>query len=256
MASPTYVAHALVLRKTKLGEADLICSLLCEDGSQKRVVAKGARKPSSPFASRLDLACEVEVLCAEGRNLDIVKEARLVDGRPSLRESLERSSGAACMCELLDRITQDGLEEDKLFAMTRVALDELACVDSENIPLVVAGHLLKAHAFAGFRPSLAWCAVCAEHVDLMSARGMVAMSLSEGGVVCKTCESAADAISIRRDVCVCMNRLINSPFSDIRTFACDARTQVEVLQFCQMWTRQHVGSRLKSLEFFLTTGIS
>ena len=77
MASATYTARAIVLRKTKLGESDLIVTLLAQDGSQARAVAKGARKPSSPFAARLELYSSVDLLCSEGRNLDIVKEARI-----------------------------------------------------------------------------------------------------------------------------------------------------------------------------------
>ena len=100
MASRTYALKALVLRKTKLGEGDLIVTFLAEDGSSLRAVAKGARKPSSVFASRLELYAEVDLLCAEGRSLDIVKEARLVDAHASLRGDVERAAAAACMCEL------------------------------------------------------------------------------------------------------------------------------------------------------------
>ena len=39
---PAYPLRALVLRKTKLGETDLILTLLAEDGRQVRAVAKGA----------------------------------------------------------------------------------------------------------------------------------------------------------------------------------------------------------------------
>ena len=52
MAQPAYSLRALVLRRTKLGESDLILTLLSEDGSQKRAVAKGARRPMSSFAAR------------------------------------------------------------------------------------------------------------------------------------------------------------------------------------------------------------
>ena len=62
MASPTYTARALVLRKTKLGETDLVLTLLAEDGSQMRAVAKGARKPANAFSARLELYSVVDVL--------------------------------------------------------------------------------------------------------------------------------------------------------------------------------------------------
>ena len=77
MAQSTYNARVLVLRKTKLGESDLILSLLAQDGSQIRAVAKGARKPTSQFSSRLELYSQADVLLAQGRSLDIVKEAPL-----------------------------------------------------------------------------------------------------------------------------------------------------------------------------------
>ena len=68
MAGPTYSLHAIVLRKTKLGESDLILTLLAEDGRQVRAVAKGARKPNSAFSSRLEIFAEVEALMASGKN--------------------------------------------------------------------------------------------------------------------------------------------------------------------------------------------
>ena len=78
MASPTKTITALVLRRTKLGETDVIVTLLAEDGSQVKAVAKGARKPTSSFASRLELYSVAKILVAEGKNLDIVKEVRLL----------------------------------------------------------------------------------------------------------------------------------------------------------------------------------
>ena len=95
MSQPTYDARAIVLRKTKLGESDLILTLLAEDGSQMRAVAKGARKPASSFAARLELYSVVDLLVARGRSLDIVKEARLVAAHDAMRCNLEASAAAA-----------------------------------------------------------------------------------------------------------------------------------------------------------------
>ena len=85
MAQPTYSLRALVLRRTKLGESDLILTLLAEDGSQQRTVAKGARRPKSSFAARTEPFCVIDALCAKGRSLDILKEARLVAAHDALR---------------------------------------------------------------------------------------------------------------------------------------------------------------------------
>ena len=162
MARPTYRARVLVIRKTKLGETDLILTMLAEDGSQLRAVAKGARKPSGAFASRLELFCEADVLLVRGKSLDIVKEARLICGNAQVRESLERASAASVMVELLDRATQPDLPSPKLFPMTHAALAALAAADIAHAPAICAAHLLKTFAFAGVRPTLAECSLCGE----------------------------------------------------------------------------------------------
>ena len=102
MASPTKTITALVLRRTKLGETDVIVTLLAEDGSQVKAVAKGARKPTSSFASRLELYSVAKILVAEGKNLDIVKEVRLLEGNAQERFlSFERiSADRRAPCEV------------------------------------------------------------------------------------------------------------------------------------------------------------
>ncbi|MEE0705150.1 MAG: DNA repair protein RecO, partial [Adlercreutzia sp.] len=129
MAQPTYNVRALVLKRTKLGESDLILTLLAEDGSQKRVVAKGARKPKSSFAARTEPSCVIDALCARGRNLDILKEARIVAPHSALRQDIEASSAAAPLLELLARVSQHDLENPRLFAASTKALDVMDGAD-------------------------------------------------------------------------------------------------------------------------------
>ena len=96
MAAPTYHTRAFVLKKTKLGETDLIVNLLAEDGSLLRGVAKGARKPKSSFSGRLELFCEANLLMVKGKSLDIVSEASPKNLHGSLRDDVVRSAAASC----------------------------------------------------------------------------------------------------------------------------------------------------------------
>ena len=96
----TYHARALVLDRTKLGETDLILTLLAQDGRQLRCVAKGARKPGGRLAARVELFCECDFLVARGRSLDVVSEAGLVDAHARLRGDLARVSAASAVCEV------------------------------------------------------------------------------------------------------------------------------------------------------------
>ena len=57
------------------------------------------------------------------------------------------------------------------------------------------------------------------------------------------------------DVLAHANRLLLSTFADIAAAPESRRLTFEVLHLCQAWVREHVGSRLKSLEFLFTCGL-
>ena len=72
---PAYPLRAIVLRKTKLGETDVILDLLAGDGRIVRAVAKGLRKPGSKFGGRLEPYSDVELLLHTGRTFEVIAEA-------------------------------------------------------------------------------------------------------------------------------------------------------------------------------------
>ena len=167
MASPTKTITALVLRRTKLGETDVIVTLLAEDGSQVKAVAKGARKPTSSFASRLELYSVAKILVAEGKNLDIVKEVRLLERKRSAQErflSFERiSADRRAPCEVNVREPAD-----RALVRAFACSASFHCNHSERSArscATLAG-LLKALAFLGFRPSFTECVGCGDTLEL------------------------------------------------------------------------------------------
>ncbi len=261
MAQATYTARVIVLRKTKLGESDLILTFLLENGSQVRAVAKGARKPTSSFATRLDLYSIADVLVATGRNLDIVKEVRLVQSNERLRSDFEYTVGAAPMAELLERITQTELEDTQLFALTQTAFECLGRVETSQVPVITAAHLLKALAFAGLRPSFEQCVGCGQALVRNENGGRterddrVAFSFREGGVLCDRCAQNMNILLEPRLTIDWCRALLGSTFADIEQMAPGAEVGLAALHFCQEWIHEHVGTNLKSLNFLFTCGL-
>lgn len=251
----TYRARGIVLRKTKLGENDLILTLMVQDGSQVRAVAKGARKPTSQFAARLELYSVVDVLLACGRSLDIVKEVRLVQAHTALRQSLEHSACAAPMVELLARVTQDALENSRLFDLTCVALESLVRVEPSMAPAICAAHLLKTLAFIGVRPGLHSCVVCGQKSSQWKSGNMVRLSYGEGGILCPTCATQSEAVLVPWATTDWVLLFLGSTFAQIEEFEVDPSVSFALLRFCQEWSREHVGRNLKSLNFLFTCGL-
>lgn len=255
MAQDSYTARAIVLRKTKLGESDLIVTLLAESGSQVRAVAKGARKPSSPFAARLELAAECDLLLASGRSLDLVKEARIVAGRESLRRDFERLALAECMLELLGKATQADLEHPSLYPMTATALDALERVEAARAPLVAVAHLVKTFAFAGIRPELRSCVSCGRGLlpQAGEADDRLACSFEEGGVVCRSCAVGLGASELEPGLASWLDAALHATFAELAETAMPSDLARAALAFCRAWSRTHLGAELKSVGFALSS---
>lgn len=254
MVQPTYSQRALVLRRTKLGESDLILTLLAADGSQARAVAKGARKPKSSFAARTEPFCEVDLLCARGRSLDIVKEARLVAAHDGLRAGLEASAAALPMLELLGRVSQPGLPNPRLYPCTEAALAAMDGADDNHRAAMAAAHLLKTLAFSGLRPSLEVCVGCGEMLALEEG-ARVPFSAIEGGVVCDACRASLETVPVEAATLCWGQYFLTSTFADLAAGPADLSATFAVLHLVQSLVRAHVGSPLKSLEFLFTSGL-
>ena len=253
MASPTYTQRAVVLRRTKLGQSDLILTLLADDGSESRVVAKGARKPKSSFAARTEPFCVVDLLCARGRSLDILKEARLVAAHDALRTNLEAASAAAPMAELVGRVAQRDLENPRLFQATARALEVMDGADDAHRLAVASAHLVKTLAFAGLRPSLEVCVGCGAPIDLREGERLP-FSAIEGGVVCEACRTAFETELVEASTLCWAQWFLATPFDAIAAGPADLTASFAVLHLVQSLVRAHVGSPLKSLEFLFTSG--
>lgn len=253
MAQPTYSVRGIVLRKTKLAEADLIVTLLADDGSQRRAVAKGARKPTSAFSSRLELYAEADLLCAVGRSLDVVKEARLVRPNLRLRSSVELASCAAPVAELLCKVSQPSLEQPRLFDATAAGLAALDAATSAQAPGVAAALLLKTLGLTGLRPSLARCVVCGGEADPTGPQ--VPFSFSEGGVACAACRGQVESVLVSAAAVGWARFLMGSTYAAILEAPADPGAAFAVLRLAQGLIRAHVGGSPKSLDFLFTCGL-
>lgn len=88
----SYRDQVLVLKKMNYGEADVIVTLFGRSSGIVAAIAKGARRMNSRKSGNLELFNQIEVLMAEGRNLDVVSEANMVDAFGFWREDIEAIS--------------------------------------------------------------------------------------------------------------------------------------------------------------------
>lgn len=243
---PSYPLTALVLRKTKLGESDLIVSLLAEDGSHVRAVAKGARKPGSKLAARVEPYVSLDLLLYTGRSLEIVQEARIAKPRAGLRSDFDRSAAAAVVVDLLNTIAVEGQAEPRLFGLADATLDAMDMAPVESLPRLVTGFVLKALAMHGYRPELSECTVCGR-----DAQASVIFSLAAGGVLCDACESTdSSALRVRAEALRWLEVLMRSTMAEIVAADMPPAATSDCFDIARAFVTHHVPARLKALDFY------
>ncbi len=173
--------RGVVLRTIRLGEADRIVTLVTEQHGKVRAVAKGVRRTTSKFGSRLEPLSHVALLGWQGRgDLDIINQVEVLDTHRVVREDLDRMSAAMVMLEVVDQVAQERHSNPRLYEML---VGGIAALSERNSPMVAPAFLLKVLVLEGAAPVLDVCVSCGEE----DASALVAFDLVEGGVLCRGC---------------------------------------------------------------------
>ena len=127
MARPrTYKTEAVALRQIPLGEADRILTIYTPDMGKLRVVAKGIRRTKSRLGGHLELLNCVSVSLSQGRNLDVITEAQVIQSFRGFRDDLRLLSRALYVAELVDRFSD---ERSPNYEVYRLLLEVLSWLE-------------------------------------------------------------------------------------------------------------------------------
>ncbi len=120
--------RAIAIRQTRLTDTSLIVHWFTEDHGLVKTVAKGARRPKSPFAGKLDLFFGGEIIYQPARRgeLHALREVSISDWREGLRQHYTSTLLAAYCCQLLESAVEPEHPEPELHDLLQRALDHLS----------------------------------------------------------------------------------------------------------------------------------
>ena len=125
MVFRTYKTEAVILKRSNLGEADKLITVLTPKMGKLRCIAKGVRRLHSRKAPALELFSRAEIFLAVGKTWDVATEVNLVSSYPKLRGDLERVRYAYQFVELIIAVTRENQEQEALYALLVKALEWL-----------------------------------------------------------------------------------------------------------------------------------
>lgn len=120
--------QAIAIRLTRLTDTSLIVHWFSREYGLVKTVAKGARRPKSPFAGKLDLffGGEITFLPTKHGELHPLREVAISDWREGLRKNYTTTLLAGYCCQLLESAVEPQHSEPDLYDLLRRALDHLA----------------------------------------------------------------------------------------------------------------------------------
>ena len=151
---PLYSDEAIVLRTHKLAEADRIITLLTREHGVVRAVAKGVRRTTSRFGSRLEPFTHVDLQLAVGRNLDMITQAetRAPYGNAD-RADYDRYTAASVMLETAERLVSEERQPSVQQYLLLVGALRAMTAGEHRAGDVLDSFLLRSLSVAGYAPS-------------------------------------------------------------------------------------------------------
>jgi len=237
-----YQTDAVIIKKTKLAEADRILTLYTPDLGKIQAVAKGVRRPKSKMAGHLELLTYSHVTLARGRNLDIITGSQTIDGFLALKSDLWLTAYGLYVSELVNQFTADQVPDDVLFQLLLDTLRNL-CRTSDHEMLIryFELHLL---AIAGYRPQLRECVGC--HQLLTPVVNY--FSAHAGGILCPDC--APKHTFIRRvsvNALKVLRFIMDNPYEVVEKLKIDSELAEELESITRGYIRYLLERDLKSV---------
>jgi|TARA_B110000037_G_scaffold223121_1_gene302387 DNA repair protein RecO (recombination protein O) len=122
-----FTTEAILIRTTRLTDTSLIVSWFTEEEGLVKTVAKGALRPKSAFAGKLDLFFSGEICVVRARKgeLHILREVSISGWRQGLRRQYLTTLMAGYFCQLVEAGVEPGHCDAPLFDLLTRALDYL-----------------------------------------------------------------------------------------------------------------------------------
>ncbi|MBN1561828.1 DNA repair protein RecO [candidate division KSB1 bacterium] len=153
-------AEAIILHSRKQGETSKILTLYTRERGKISVMAKGSRGVRSKYLGSLETFNHVSLVFyyKEGRQLQYLSDASIVESFPSLHGQLGKMALAAVMCEIIDKNEQEAGHAEP-FHLLLQALRALN--DGEHgLRNIIRAFQLQYISQAGYEPILDACYYC------------------------------------------------------------------------------------------------
>ncbi len=174
--------RAIVSDTMRISNTSKLVTLITENRGLVKVMARGARRPTSRYGAALEPVTLVDVIyySKAEREIQSLSSADIIQEYPRIKADLKTLAAGTAMMEAAQALTTADDPVSGTFAVLVDALDAMECHEAGEPDVRFWRFMLRLLAAAGYRPSLDRCILCGKKPHALSTF----FSYTDGGVVC------------------------------------------------------------------------
>ncbi len=236
------ITNAIVLRRLKLSDTDVLVSIFSDKYGKITCVAKGGRNPKSALNSASHLFVYGEFEVSLGSKWNYLNGVEIYDSFYKLREDLELLSYSSYIAEFTEYVVAEDVANIRLFRLFKTVLGLLS--QGYDVEVLKVIYILKAFEYIGYKPITNSCIECNAHQNLYF------MSIEKGGVVCNKCAlNLHNCLKIGKKLSKLMTLILNEDIIKLLELDINEYYIQKLDVLLEKYFKQHVGvKKFKSME--------
>lgn len=122
---PLYKSKGIVLKSAGFDESAKLVTIFTYDYGKIRVIAKGAKRPTSKFGGRLEPFNLIYFTAAKGRNLDILSQCETIERFENIRNNHDSLKIALYFLKVINAATDIAQKNTNLFKLLYMSLKKI-----------------------------------------------------------------------------------------------------------------------------------
>lgn len=238
----TYTVEAIVLRTDDFGDANRVITLFTKEFGKLEANAYGCRRSRSPLSGALQMFNHITAHLTRGTKVDTIREADIINFYDALTADLERLAYASFLFEIVNRMTLPRQRELETFKLLTNSLPVMSRRNPRIAALIGACQFMET---TGVQLNFIRCVHCGKEIS-----GDAAISLTDGGAVCKNCVDAAqDTQPYPEGLRRTFETMLSFDWRDTTKLTFNARQVTAAENFFVEYIRGLIGGELRSVQF-------
>ena len=235
--------RGLVLREVAYREADMMLTVLTENGGKVAAVARGVRRKNSKLSAAVQSLAYSEFSFYENGGRVTVNEAEPIELFFELRSDIVKFALASYFAELLEVTADAEVENPELIRLGLNSFYALAKL-SKDPRVLKSAFEMRIARYAGYTPALGVCPVCGKPPQY------AVFSLDTGALYCAVCPKIGKTVPVDAGVIAALRHVLFGDLKKLFSFRLDEKGLDALAALAEGYLLEHFERSFKTLSFY------